>query len=221
MNEAQTLVATLRQSADPEVVCAIESVVRDAPDNRLNRINALAFAAKTGLNEDRVIAALLHAARLGMFEMSWNVLCPGCGGVLDAGASLKTVNQTEYGCALCGTGYEPTLDEMLEVTFTVTPRIRRIAAHAPNDLPALQFYRHSRRPMPRGHAQRSSGLLRSERKHRLPRAVPRRVALDPCDRVDRGHPQAFELLEADGIKPTARRLPVRGVADEMAVYEIP
>jgi len=35
------------------------------------------------------------------------------------------------------------------------------------------------------------------------------------------HPQASELLEADGIKPTARRLPVRGVADEMAVYEIP
>src|SRR5438128_10433125 len=30
---------------------------------------------------------------------------------------------------------------MVEVTFTVTPRTRRIAAHAPNDLPALQFYR--------------------------------------------------------------------------------
>jgi len=141
MNEAQTLFAALRQSAEPDVVCAIEALVRDAPDNRLNRINALAFATKTGLNEDRVIAAFLHAARLGLFEMSWNVLCPGCGGVLDAGASLKTVNQTEYGCALCAAGYEPTLDEMVEVTFTVTPRIRRIAAHAPNDLPALQFYR--------------------------------------------------------------------------------
>jgi hypothetical protein len=42
MNEAQTLFAALRQSADPDVVCAIEALVRDAPDNRLNRINALA-----------------------------------------------------------------------------------------------------------------------------------------------------------------------------------
>ena len=141
MTEAQTLCAALRQSADPDVVSAIEALVREAPDNRLNRINALAFAAKTGLNEERVIAAFLHAARLGLFEMSWNVLCPGCGGVLDTGASLKTVNQAEYGCALCAAGYEPTLDEMVEVTFTVTPRTRRIAAHAPNDLPALQFYR--------------------------------------------------------------------------------
>src|SRR5437016_6619784 len=141
MSEAQRLVGALRESADADVVSAIEALVRDAPDNRLNRINALAFARKAGLNEDRVIAAFLHAARLGLFELSWNVLCPGCGGVLAAGASLKTVNQAEYACALCAAGYEPTLDEMVEVTFTVTPRTRRIAAHAPNDLPALQFYR--------------------------------------------------------------------------------
>src|SRR6266403_2960517 len=141
MNEAQTLFAALRQSADPDVVDAIEALVSDAPDPHLNRINARAFAAKTGLNEDRVIAAFLHAARLGLFEMSWNVLCPGCGGVLDAGASLKTVNQTEYGCALCAAGYEPTLDEMVEVTFTVTPRTRRIAAHDPETLPIPEYFR--------------------------------------------------------------------------------
>ena len=131
----------MRQSADPGVVSAIEGLVRDAPDRRLNRINVLAFAQTTGLNEDRVIAAFLHAARLGLFELSWNVLCPGCGGVLDAGASLKTVNRAEYACALCAAGYEPTLDEMVEVTFTVTPRARRIAAHSPDDLPPLEYYR--------------------------------------------------------------------------------
>jgi hypothetical protein len=35
------------------------------------------------------------------------------------------------------------------------------------------------------------------------------------------HPQATRLLETDGIKPTPKRLPVRGVAEELAVYEIP
>ena len=65
--------------------------------------------------------------------MSWNVLCPGCGGVLDANATLKTVDRSEYNCALCAAGYEPTLDEMVEVTFTVSPRVRRIAAHDPHD----------------------------------------------------------------------------------------
>ena len=35
------------------------------------------------------------------------------------------------------------------------------------------------------------------------------------------HPQASLLLEADGIKPSARWLPVRGIEHELAVYEIP
>ena len=86
----QALFTILRQSADGPVVDAMERAVRDAPDAALNRINALAFASKEGLDEERTIAAFLHASRLGIFEISWNVLCPGCGGVLDAGSSLKT-----------------------------------------------------------------------------------------------------------------------------------
>jgi class 3 adenylate cyclase len=141
MSEAQTLFTALRQSVDADTVSAIESLVRDAPDRHLGRINALDFAAKTRLDEERVIAAFLHAARLGLFELSWNVLCPGCGGVLDATASLKSVNRAEYACALCAAGYEPTLDEMVEVTFTVSPRVRRIAAHDPNQLPPAEYCR--------------------------------------------------------------------------------
>ena len=69
------------------------------------------------------------------------MLCPGCGGVLETGATLKTVNHEEYTCALCAAGYEPTLDEMVEVTFTVSPSVRSIAAHNPHTLPVVEFYR--------------------------------------------------------------------------------
>src|SRR5476651_1406960 len=141
MSEAEPLIAILRQSADTNVVSAIERLVRDASDRDLCRINALAFAAREALDEERCIAAFLHAARIGLFELSWNVLCPGCGGVLDTNATLKSVHAGEYNCALCAAGYEPTLDEMVEVTFTVNPRIRRIAAHDPHSLPHWEYYR--------------------------------------------------------------------------------
>ncbi len=141
MSDAEPLFTILRQSADADAVAAIERLVRDAPDRALNRVNVLDFAAKNGLNEERAIAALLHAARLGLFDMSWNVLCPGCGGVLDANATLQSINRDEYNCAFCAAGYEPTLDEMIEVTFTVNPRIRRIAAHDPGTLPIWDYYR--------------------------------------------------------------------------------
>ncbi|WP_271896707.1 adenylate/guanylate cyclase domain-containing protein [Candidatus Phyllobacterium onerii] len=141
MSEAKPLFAMLRQSAQPRVVDALERLVREAPDRKLSRINALAFAASEQLDKEQTISAFLQASRLGLFEMSWNVLCPGCGGVLDANTSLKTVQSDEYTCALCAAGYEPTLDEMVEVTFTVTPRVRHIEAHNPHQLPAVEYFR--------------------------------------------------------------------------------
>src|SRR5919109_999669 len=111
MSEAQNLFAVLRQSVDSDAADAIERLVREGQDRDLNRINVLDLATKSGIDEQRLIAAFLHATRLGLFDLSWNVLCPGCGGVLDASATLKSVDQAEYDCELCAAGYEPTLDE--------------------------------------------------------------------------------------------------------------
>ena len=145
MNDSQAqveaLFGTLRNSADPEVFAAIETLVRDGEDRQLARVNVLAFAARRGLNEEKVISAFLHASRLGLFELNWNVLCPGCGGVLDSSLQLKSVHKEAYDCALCSRAYEPTLDEMVEVAFTVSPRVRRIAAHDPHALPVWEYFR--------------------------------------------------------------------------------
>ncbi|MER8764218.1 MULTISPECIES: adenylate/guanylate cyclase domain-containing protein [unclassified Mesorhizobium] len=143
MNEAQDLFSLLRQSADvdPQAIDAIKRTIAEGEDRELCRINAPAFASKHGLDEERAIGAFLHAARVGIFDISWNVLCPGCGGVLDTNATLKTLQKDEYTCALCSEGYSPTLDEMVEVTFTVSPRVRRIAAHNPHELPVAEYFR--------------------------------------------------------------------------------
>jgi class 3 adenylate cyclase len=141
MSETETLFAALRQSADAGVVDVLERMVRDAPDHALNRMNALDLAAKEGVGEERVIATLLHAVGLGMLEMTWSVMCPSCAGVLSANKSLKTLDRAQYNCAFCAAGYETTLDNLVEVTFTVSPRLRKIAAHSPDQLPAAEYYR--------------------------------------------------------------------------------
>jgi class 3 adenylate cyclase len=141
MSAYEALLPPLRQAADPRVVVAIEHLLREAPDRALHRLNPLAFAHESGIDEEQTIAAFLHATRLGLFELSWNVLCPACGGVLHAGTSLKSINRHEYRCAFCAAGYEPTLDEIIEVTFTVSPRLRRIAGHDPESLPMWEYCR--------------------------------------------------------------------------------
>src|SRR5919201_3474094 len=141
MSEAETLFAALRQSTGDDAVAMLERMVRDAPDHALNKINALDLAAKEGIAEERVIAALLHAVGLGIFEMTWNVTCPSCAGILSANKSLKTLNRAQYNCAFCAAGYETTLDTLVEVTFMVSPRLRKIAAHSPDELPVAEYYR--------------------------------------------------------------------------------
>ncbi|WP_046866539.1 adenylate/guanylate cyclase domain-containing protein [Microvirga massiliensis] len=141
MQETDALFETLLRSADSAAVHAVEDLVRNGPDEELAHVNAVGFAAAHGLDEEKLIAALLHASRLGLFEMSWNILCPSCGGVLDANTTLKSVRQEEYHCAFCSLASEPRLDDTVEVSFTVSPRIRRIAAHDPDGLGFWEYYR--------------------------------------------------------------------------------
>src|SRR6478672_2793394 len=141
MSEVQTQFSLLKQTADPAVADAIQRLVETGEDHELNRINVLDFSARTGLDEERVISGFLHASRMGLFDLTWNVLCPGCGGVLDAHSTLKSLRHDDYNCALCAAGYEASVDEQVEVAFTVSPRVRRVAAHDPNSLPIWEYFK--------------------------------------------------------------------------------
>jgi class 3 adenylate cyclase len=141
MSDTQAQFSALRQTADPAVADAIQCLIATGEDHELNRINVLDFSTRTGLDEERVISAFLHASRLGLFDLTWNVLCPGCGGVLDAHSTLKSLRHDEYQCGLCACGYEASVDEQVEVAFTVSSKVRRIAAHDPNSLPLWEYFK--------------------------------------------------------------------------------
>jgi hypothetical protein len=141
MSDVQAQFSVLKQTADPAVADAIARLIETGEDHELNRINVLDFARRTELDEELIISGFLHASRLGLFDLTWNVLCPGCGGVLDAHSTLKSLRHDDYNCALCAAGYEASVDEQVEVAFTVSPRVRRIAAHDPNTLPIWEYFK--------------------------------------------------------------------------------
>jgi class 3 adenylate cyclase len=141
MSDTEAQFSVLRKTADPSVADAIRRLIETGRDHELNRINLLDFSARNGLDEERVISGFLHASRLGLFDLTWNVLCPGCGGVLDAHSTLKSLRHDDYQCGLCACGYEASVDEQVEVAFTVSPQVRRIAAHDPNALPIWDYFK--------------------------------------------------------------------------------
>jgi class 3 adenylate cyclase len=141
MSELEAQFSVLRKIADPAVANAIARLIEHGEDHELNRINVLDFSRQNGFDEEQVISGFLHASRLGLFDLTWNVLCPGCSGVLDAHDTLKSLRSDDYHCGLCACGYEPSVDEQVEVAFTVSPKVRRIAAHDPNTLPLWEYYK--------------------------------------------------------------------------------
>jgi class 3 adenylate cyclase len=141
MSDIQAQFSVLKQTAEPKVVDAIQWLIDRGDDHELNRINVIDFSKQHGFDEERVISAFLHSARLGLFDLSWNVLCPGCGGVLGAHSTLKALRPDDYHCALCACGYKASVDEAVEVSFTVSPRVRRIAAHDPDSLPVWEYFK--------------------------------------------------------------------------------
>jgi class 3 adenylate cyclase len=141
MSDIEAQFSLLKQSADPAVADAIVRLVKDGKDHELNRVNALDFSRRTGLDEEKTISGFLQASKLGLFDLGWNVLCPGCSGVLDVHDTLKALRPDDYHCGLCACGYECSVDEQVEVAFTVTPRVRRIAAHDPHSLPLWEYYK--------------------------------------------------------------------------------
>src|ERR1700741_2761811 len=141
MSDISAQISILKQSADPAVADAIAQLIEKGEDPELNRINALDFSRRNSLDEEKVISGFLHASRLGLFDLTWNVLCPGCGGVLDAHDTLKSLRPDDYHCGLCACGYECSVDEQVEVAFTVSPKVRRIAAHDPHSLPHWEYFK--------------------------------------------------------------------------------
>jgi class 3 adenylate cyclase len=141
VTDTKQLFAALRESADAAATAAIERLVKSGTDRDLARINVLAFAAAHGLNEEMTIGAFLYAAHLGIFELAWDVICPTCRGVLHITTTLQDVHREPYDCALCGRSFEVSLDELVEIVFTVSPRVRKIAAHDPKTLPFWDYFR--------------------------------------------------------------------------------
>ena len=119
----------------PRLISKLESHIRSADDPALFRINAFSFAKERNLSETEIIDLFLHATALGLFSMDWSLYCPQCCCVVESFRSLKGLHN-HYHCAFCQVGFEAALDEYIAVAFTVSPDIRRIAFHDPDQLSA-------------------------------------------------------------------------------------
>ena len=126
------------RSWSPRVVSRLEHQVRAAPDEDLFRLNPLTWASERGVDEYEAVDLFLHSAKAGLVNMDWNVICPCCGKVLRSLRELHGL-QAQNTCTVCFRKEQSTIDDYVQVTFTVSPAVRPIRFHHPETLSLDEF----------------------------------------------------------------------------------
>jgi len=112
----------------PRVISKFEALVRSGDELEVYRANPLRFGRDRGLAESEAIDVFLHAARAGLVDMHWDILCPHSGLVLESFGKLSAL-RSHFVCGLCDIEGQTELDDFIEVSFTVSPQVRRLALH--------------------------------------------------------------------------------------------
>ena len=99
---------------------------RDEGD--LTRIRPYALADAWREDRRTTLRLLLHAAREGMLDLRWDVICPLCRGSKEKVDALDRLPEGRVHCATCMVDFETNLERSVELTFVPSAGIRAVQA---------------------------------------------------------------------------------------------
>ena len=122
----------------PRVISKLENLIRTAGDEELFRVSPLHWASQKSVDEYEAVDLFLYGAKAGLFYMEWDVICACCGKVSQSLRDLHSL-ESHSTCKLCFRKDRPTLDDSVQVTFTLSPSIRTIRFHHPETLTLEEY----------------------------------------------------------------------------------
>ena len=122
----------------PRLISKLENSIRTATDEDLFRINPMEWAQGKNVDDHEAIDLFLHGVKTGLLYMEWNVICPCCGKITQSLRELHSM-QSQINCTVCFRNDQATLDDYVQITFTIAPSVRGIRFHHPETL-SLEDY---------------------------------------------------------------------------------
>jgi class 3 adenylate cyclase len=123
----------------PDILSGLERFIRTASDYDLFRVNPIRYAFANSLSEAEAIELFVHAAKVGLFEMQWLLICAYCPQVAGSFRELDQVHP-RFQCEFCNALNDVALDDYIQVTFTISGAVRDIAFHHPEMLSVEDYY---------------------------------------------------------------------------------
>lgn len=120
--ETQNLI---NKGISKEAVKSVFDWIKTASDNDLDRIRIKEVSRNLNLDPDEILFLFLQACRLGIFTLSWDIVCPHCRGVRTSLTRLSDLPAKDE-CEVCEIDFDTTGVNSIEVTFHLHPSIRII-----------------------------------------------------------------------------------------------
>ncbi|WP_027519206.1 adenylate/guanylate cyclase domain-containing protein [Bradyrhizobium sp. WSM1417] len=123
----------------PQTLSDLEGFIRTSGDYDLFRVNPIQYATANRLSDAEGIELFVHAAKVGLFEMQWLLICAYCPQVAGTFRELDQVHP-RFQCEFCNALNEAALDDYIQVTFTVSSSVRDILYRHPGMLSVQDYY---------------------------------------------------------------------------------
>jgi class 3 adenylate cyclase len=98
-------------------------LIERGDDLTLMRLRPYALADAWHMPRRAVLEACLHATRVGVLDLRWELLCPLCRGAKEVDDHLDEVS-TQVHCDVCNIDYEINFEQNVELTFRPNPSAR-------------------------------------------------------------------------------------------------
>ena len=123
------LVALLKaRPVDADVVDRLADHVLAADDLSLSRIRPYVLARHWGVPDREVLTLCLEATRVGLLDLSWDLICPKCSGAKETTSTLADIRAGSVHCDTCLIDFDVDLDQSVEISFSPNEGVRRVEA---------------------------------------------------------------------------------------------
>ena len=113
----------LKAGADPVLAARIRLLLEDGGDPELVRIRPYVLADAWRAGRRQTLETCLLAARTGLLDFRWDLLCPSCRGAKFTASHLKDIKGPIH-CDACHIDFRAAFDRSVEVTFAANRSIR-------------------------------------------------------------------------------------------------
>ena len=113
----------IEHGIDASVVDRLGEFLAGAPPQEVARIRPLELAQRWGIEPDEFVRACLHAARDGLLELHWDLLCPVCRISCQVTDTLRAIAGHAH-CEACHLDFQLDFANSIELIFRVHPEIR-------------------------------------------------------------------------------------------------